>query len=85
MAVSQLQEFIEQSELSDKDKDMWWHMMDVIDDDHAQAILESLGDNPLELEVLTRNLKLKQIAFKSGDPELFEQIIQEELAALRDL
>lgn len=82
MTISRLQHFIENSALSDRDKDMWLHAMEILDDDQATAILEEVQEDPLELEALTRNLKVKQIAFASGDEKLMDQILEEERETL---
>jgi hypothetical protein len=78
MSVSQLQQLIENSTLSETDKDMWLHTMEILDDEHADAILDVVRDDPHELDVMTRNLKLKQIAFADGDENLLNQILDEE-------
>jgi hypothetical protein len=78
MAVSELQEKIEQSHLSDKDKDMWVHALEVMDDEQADAILELVGEDDEELNEMTRNIKLKRVAFASGDGKLLDQILEDE-------
>lgn len=78
MTISKLQHFIENSALSDQDKDMWLHAMEILDDDQAATILEEVQEDPIELETLTRNLKVKQIAFATGDEKLMGQILEEE-------
>jgi hypothetical protein len=75
MALSELQHLIENSALSGQDKDMWLHTMEMLDDEQAATIVEAAGDDPHELDVLTRNLKLKQIAIASGDADLLQEIL----------
>jgi uncharacterized LabA/DUF88 family protein len=79
MAVSDLQEKIEQSHLSDKDKDMWVHALELMDDEQADMILEAIGDDDEELNDMTRNIKLKRVALASGDGKLFEQLLDDEV------
>jgi hypothetical protein len=78
MSISRLQQFVEDSGLSQADKDLWLHTLEFIDDEQAQGILESVGDDPHELEAFTRNLKLKQVAFANGDEALLQQVLDEE-------
>ena len=85
MAISQLQEFIESSTLSDNDKDIWLRAMEVLDDDQAEVILETVKEDPHELEDLTRNLKMKQVAFATNDEALMDQILDEEKEEVSDL
>jgi hypothetical protein len=85
MALSQLQHFIENSALPDNDKDLWLRAMEILDDDQAEAILEVVKDDPHELDELTRNLKIKQVAFATGDEKLMAQILEEEKEDVADL
>jgi len=57
---------------------MWLHTMEMLDDEQAAAILEVVGEDPHELDELTRNIKLKQIAFATGDEELLGHILETE-------
>jgi hypothetical protein len=57
---------------------MWLRAMEHMDDEDAEAVLEAARDDEHELELLTRNLKLKQIAVKSGDGALLRQVEREE-------
>jgi 2-hydroxychromene-2-carboxylate isomerase len=85
MSISQLQQVVEDSGLSQSDKDLWLHALELMDDEQAQAIMESVGDDPEELEAFTRNLKLKQVAFASGDRALMDQILEEETEEIQRL
>lgn len=76
--MSQLQHLVENSALSAQDKDMWLRTLEMLDDEQAQAIYAAVGNDPHELDTFTRNVKLKQIAFASGDEALLDQILQEE-------
>jgi hypothetical protein len=79
MAIVRLQRLIESSGLSEADKDMWLHTLEVIDDEQAQAVLDAVGADLHELESFTHNLKLKQIAFARGDDTLLDQLLEEEV------
>jgi hypothetical protein len=79
MAVSELQQVIEQSELSGPEKDLWLRALEVLDDEQAQSVLEAVQNDPAELEALTRNLKVKQVAIATKDRPLMQQIIEEEV------
>lgn len=80
MGLPELQRLVEGSELSAQDKDLWLRALEMMDDEQAQAILESVADDPTELEALTRNVKLKQVAFAQGDHTLMEQVLEDEVA-----
>ncbi len=85
MAISQLQNFIENSALSDQDKDLWLRAMELLDDDQAGEILEAVKDDVHELDELTRNLKVKQVAFATGDQALMDQVLDEEKREITEL
>ncbi len=78
MSTLQLQQYIESSDLSESDKNVWLRTMEVMDDEQAQAVIDAVGEDPHKLEAFTRNVKLKQIAFANGDLTLLEQILKEE-------
>ena len=79
MAVSELQQHIEQSELSGPEKDLWLRALEVMDDEQALSVLEAVSDDPAELEALTRNLKVKQVAIATKDRPLMRQILDGEI------
>ena len=85
MAISQLQHVIDNSALSEADKDLWLRAMELLDEEQAEAILEAVQNDPHELEDLTRNLKIKQVAFATGDESLMNQILEEEKTEISDL
>lgn len=78
MGVAGLQRFIEASHLSAEDKDMWLHALEMMDDEQAQAVLESLDEGGRDLDEMTRNIKLKRIALAQGDDTLLNQILESE-------
>ena len=78
MGVSDLQKLVDASSLPEQDKDLWLHALEVMDDEQAQAVLDAVADDPHELEALTRNVKLKQVALASGDHALLDQILEDE-------
>jgi hypothetical protein len=79
MAVSELQQVVEQSELSSAEKDLWLRALEVMDDEQAQSVLEAVQTDPTELETLTRNLKVKQVAIATKDRPLMKQVLDEEV------
>lgn len=79
MAISELQQFVEQSELSSPEKDLWLRALEVMDDEQAQSVLEAVQNDPGELESLTRNLKVKQVALATKDRPLLQQVLEEEI------
>lgn len=79
MAISELQQFVEQSELSGPEKDLWLRALEVMDDEQAQSVLEAVQSDPGELEALTRNLKVKQVALATKDRPLLQQVLEEEI------
>jgi hypothetical protein len=85
MAISQLQHVIDNSALSDNDKDLWLRAMELLDEEQAETILQAVQDDPHELEDLTRNLKVKQVAFATGDQALMDQVLEEEKTEISDL
>lgn len=80
MGLPELQRVVEGSTLSPQDKEVWLHALELMDDEQAQVILEAVADDPTELEALTRNVKLKQVAFAHGDRALLDQILEDEAA-----
>jgi hypothetical protein len=76
--MSGLQRRIEDSELSEQDKGFWLKILETMDDEQAQMILDSVEDDEHELSALTRNIKLKQVAFATGDDMLLGQILEDE-------
>lgn len=64
---------------------MWLRALEALDDDQAQAIVDSIADDPTELETLTRNIKLKQVALASGDTALLDQLLAEETEEITNL
>ena len=79
MAVSELQQVVEQSDLSGPEKDLWLRALEVMDDEQAQSVLEAVQTDPTELETLTRNLKVKQVAIATKDRPLMKQVLDEEI------
>lgn len=71
--------------MSQADKDMWLRTLEIMDDEQAQAVMEAVGSDPHELEEMTRNIKLKQVAFANGDLALLDQILEEETADIAQL
>ena len=82
MGVSDLQQLVDASSLSQSDKDLWLHALEIMDDEQAQSVLDAIADDPQELEALTRNVKLKQVALASGDHALLDQILEDEVEDL---
>jgi len=78
MGISGLQQLVEGSNLPESDKDIWLITLEMMDDEQAQAILDSVADDPQELETLTRNMKMKQVAFANGDDALLSQVLEDE-------
>ena len=85
MAISRLQHVIDNSALSETDKDLWLRALELLDEEQAETIVEVVQDDPHALEGLTRNLKMKQDAFARGDESLMGQILEEEKAEISDL
>ncbi|MCC6934846.1 MAG: hypothetical protein IT406_04130 [Candidatus Yanofskybacteria bacterium] len=82
MGVAELQRRIESSHLSAEDKDMWLHALEMMDDEQAQEILESLDGDERDLDDMTRNIKVKRIALAQGDGALLNQILASEEDAI---
>ena len=79
MALIELQEAVEQSELSGPEKDLWLRALEVMDEEQAQSVLETIRDDPAELDALTRNLKVKQVAVATKDRPLMRQVLNDEI------
>ena len=80
--MTQLQETVEASSLSQEDKDLWLRAMELLDDDQSQTILDVITEDPFELEALTKNLKAKQAAIASGDMTSMDAVLEAEAKEL---
>ncbi len=73
-----LKKLIENSNLSQEDKDLWFSILTKLDDVQIK-IFEDFADGKEEnLKLLTENLKAKTEAIKNLDEETMEKIIQQE-------
>jgi len=66
------------SGLSDKDKDMWYRLVNTMDPITLIPLLESLEMFPEDLPFLTKNFKEKVEAFRTQDETEAQRIIEEE-------
>ena len=73
-----LKAFITDSALTQGDKDLWFSILDNLDNEQIK-IFEDFVDNGQErLLFLTNNLKAKKEAFQKGNEKDLEKILQEE-------
>ncbi len=78
MNRDELQSVIQQSDLSDADKQMWGETMLLLDDAQCGIVADFIGTNPERLAFLTQNIADKQRAFAANDQGLFEKILKQE-------
>ena len=73
-----LKAFISESSLPQEDKDLWFSILEKLDDTQIK-IFEDFIDNAEEkLKFLTENLKTKKAAFEAFDQELLDSVLEKE-------
>ncbi|MDP3953890.1 MAG: hypothetical protein Q8Q06_00550 [bacterium] len=71
-------DFVNSSDLSEDDKELWQIVMQMASEDDVQALLDSIEGDPDHLRVLTENMKLKMKAIDSQDEDLVKDILKQE-------
>ena len=78
MSKANLRTFIQNSTLSDEDKQMWQTVTNPFSDDDCQELLIMFETNDVGLAWLTENIKAKKEALVSGDADAMKKILADE-------
>lgn len=70
--------FVLNSNISQEDKNLWFSILEVIDDSQTRTFENFIENQEEKLRLLTENLKTKQRAFQDGDKAVLEKILQQE-------
>lgn len=73
-----LKAFIIDSSLPQEDKDLWFSILEKIDDVQTKIYEDFIGGKEEDLRLLTENLKAKAKAIKNLDEKNLETIIEQE-------
>ena len=74
----ELKEFILISTLNDKQKNLWYSLIDPMKEEERIAILEALKEDPEVLDFLTNNIEEKTNLIKNKDIESLNNTIKKE-------
>ncbi len=80
-----LQEIINNSSLSDEDKNIWTVFIDNNEEEVLKDIFEVVKNSEEDLNFLTKNLKDKIVALQNQDVEALNKIIGEEKRYLENM
>ena len=69
---------IDESGLPQKDKDLWFSILEKLEEKQIKIFEDFVDNDPEKLTFLTNNLKAKKEAFRKGDEGTLEKILQEE-------
>lgn len=78
MSQEKLKKLIEKSKLNQEQKELWYNFIDNVTEEEIAPILETLEENPEQLNFLTENLKSKIEVFQTKDKKLSDNILAEE-------
>jgi hypothetical protein len=80
-----LQEIINQAELSEQDKELWSKFIEVNNEEVVNDIYEVLKDDLGSVGFFTKNLRDKMDAFVNRDSDKLNQIVDEEVDVIKNL
>jgi len=81
----QLQEVVNQSQLSKQDKELWSKFIEVNSEEVVGDIYEALKSDVGSIEFFTKNLRNKMDAFVNRDSDKLNAIIDEEVDAIKNI
>ena len=73
-----LRNLIETSQLQQEDKNLWFSLLESLDDTQIKIFEDFVDGKEENLKELTENLKAKRKAFETADQELLDSILQRE-------
>ena len=73
-----LKAFVSDSALPQEDKDLWFSILEKIDDFQIKVFEDFIEDKEENLKLLTENLKAKTEAIKNQDEKAMEELIKQE-------
>ena len=73
-----LKAYIENSSLSQKDKNLWLLLVEKLDDDRVKILEDFIEGKEENLKLLNENFKAKTEALKNLDRKALEDIIKKE-------
>lgn len=73
-----LKAFVSESNLPQEDKDLWFSILQKLDDTQIKVFEDFIDNKEENLKFLTENLKTKTTAFKNFDQELLESVLKKE-------
>lgn len=73
-----LKAFISDSGLSQEDKDLWFSILEKLDDTQIKIFDDFIDHAEEKLKFLTENLKTKKAAFETFDQELLDSVLEKE-------
>ncbi|MEA1926273.1 MAG: hypothetical protein U9M90_03480 [Patescibacteria group bacterium] len=76
---------VQNSSLTDEQKETWSGFLENIDDELAAPIAETIENDANMLELLTKNIEDKIQALSSKKNEAWDNVIQEEERTLKDI
>lgn len=83
MEDKKLKNLIEESRLTQAQKDLWFNFIENTPEDEHGPIWEILKENPATLEFLTENLEVKMKAIERKDKNLWNEVLEKEKEYLR--
>lgn len=75
-----LKALVSNSGLSQQDKDLWFSILEKIDEFQIKVLEDSIEGKEENLKLLTENLKAKTEALKNLDEKAIEEIVEHETA-----
>jgi hypothetical protein len=81
----QITEIIQQSTLTDEQKEVWGEFLESLDQELLMPILETIKDDEEMLKLLTKNLEDKVAALAFNEPGAWDAIIEDEKQTLKSI
>lgn len=81
----QISQIINDSSLTDEQKEVWLEFIERLDDGLLEPILETISDDEEMLKLLTKNLEDKVAALAFNEPGAWDSIIDNEKQTLKGI